>query len=88
MYGRALHGYETAFGTDNITIYIPALNMLWGLGSLFECQADFAKARIMYSKALAGYETVVGPGHPRCQSLREILQALGTIAEKEAMKGM
>ena len=42
----------------------------------------------MYSRALVGYEKVVGPDHPRCQSLREILQALNTVAEKEAMKGI
>jgi tetratricopeptide (TPR) repeat protein len=88
MYERALRGYEKALGADNITTYIPALNTVRGLGSLLECQADFAKARTMYSKALAGYEKVVGPDHPRCQSLREILQALNTVAEKEAMKGI
>jgi hypothetical protein len=42
----------------------------------------------MYSKALAGYEKVVAPDHLRCQSLREILQALNTVAEKEAIKGI
>jgi tetratricopeptide (TPR) repeat protein len=88
MYERALRGYEKALDAGNITTYIPALNTSWGLGSLFEHQADFAKARIMYSKALAGYEKVVVPDHPRCQSLREILQALNTVAEKEAMKGV
>ncbi|KAI9763143.1 MAG: hypothetical protein M1840_000908 [Geoglossum simile] len=88
MYERALRGYEMALGADNITTYIPALNTVWGLSSLLERQADFAKARIMYSKALAGYEKVVGPDHPRCQSLREILQALNTMTEKEAMKGI
>ena len=36
MYERALQGYEKALGADNITTYIPALNTLWGLGSLFE----------------------------------------------------
>jgi tetratricopeptide (TPR) repeat protein len=35
MYERALRGYEKAIGADNITTYIPALNTLWGLGSLF-----------------------------------------------------
>jgi hypothetical protein len=60
-----------------------------GLSVLFlERQADFAKARIMYSKAPAGYEKVVGPNHPRCQSLRENFQALNTMTEKEAMKGI
>jgi hypothetical protein len=78
MFERALQGYEKALGTDNITTYIPALNAMCGLGALFERQADFAKARIMYSKALAGYEQVFGPDHPRCQSLREIFRALNT----------
>ncbi|KIM98316.1 hypothetical protein OIDMADRAFT_202132 [Oidiodendron maius Zn] len=81
MYERALQGFEKALGADNITTYIPALNTLWGLGSLFERQADFTKARVMYSKALAGYEKIFGPDHPGCQSLREILQALDTVAE-------
>ena len=33
---RALRGYEKALGTDNTTTYIPALNTMWVLGSLFE----------------------------------------------------
>jgi hypothetical protein len=36
MHQRALKGYQNALGTDNITTYIPALNAMWGLGSLFE----------------------------------------------------
>ena len=50
-------------------------------------QSDFTKTRIIYSKALTGYEKVVGPDHPKCQSLREILRDLETIIEREAMKG-
>jgi hypothetical protein len=65
-----------ALSADNITTYIPALNTVWALGSLLERHADFAKARIMYSKALAGYEKVVGPDHPRSQSLHDKLCAL------------
>ena len=41
----------------------------------------------MYSKALAGYEKVLGPGHPRCQSLHKILQDLDTRTKTEAIKG-
>jgi hypothetical protein len=78
MYERALRGYETALGADNIS----ALNSLLGLGSLFKLQADFTNARIMYSKALVGYEKVVGPDHSKCQSLREILQTLNSVTEK------
>jgi hypothetical protein len=86
MYQRALQGYEKARGTDNTSTYIPALNTIWALGSLFERQTDLAKARIMYSKALVGYEKVVGPDHPRSQSLRDNLQALDTVTENGALK--
>ena len=65
MYQRALQGYEKALGVENITTFIPAFNTLCGLGSLFELQADCAKAIIIYSKALIGYKKVVGPDHPR-----------------------
>jgi hypothetical protein len=81
MCERALEGYEKAIGTHNILTYIPALNTMWGLGSLSEYQSDLVKARIMYSKALIGYEKVVGPGHPRSQRLQESLHALDTVAE-------
>jgi hypothetical protein len=57
--GAALRGYETALGTDTITTYIPALNTFWGLGSLSQRQAGFAKAKVMYSKGLAEYEKVI-----------------------------
>jgi tetratricopeptide (TPR) repeat protein len=66
MYERALRGYEKALGVHNTTTYIPALNTLWGLSSLFKLQADFTNARIMYSKALVEYEKVVGPDHSKC----------------------
>jgi hypothetical protein len=82
MYERALRGYEAALGADNIMTYIPALNTLLGLGSLFKRQADYTKARIIYSKALVGYKKAVGPDHLSCQRLQEILQALNTIGEK------
>jgi hypothetical protein len=36
MYHRALQGYKKALGADSATTYIPALNTIWGFGSLFE----------------------------------------------------
>ena len=86
MYQRALQGYKKALGAENIMTYIPALNTMHNLGSLFERQADVAKAKIMYSKALAGYEKVVGPDHPDSYRLREILQALDTVKGKKQHK--
>jgi Tetratricopeptide repeat len=85
MHQRALQGYEKALGANNVTTYIPALNTICGLGSLFERQADLPKARIMYLKALGGYEKVVGPEHPNSQSLRDKLCALDTVTENKAL---
>jgi hypothetical protein len=70
QYERALQGYEKAISADNIMTYIPALNKFWGLGCLFKGRADIVKARIMYSKALAGYKKVVGPDHPRSEGCK------------------
>ncbi|KZL79498.1 kinesin light chain 1 [Colletotrichum incanum] len=36
MYERALQGYEKALGPNAIKSYIPALNTLQNLGSLFK----------------------------------------------------
>ena len=52
MYHWAPQRYEKALGVDSAATYIPALNAIWGLGSLFKRQADLARARIMYSNAL------------------------------------
>ena len=62
-----------------------SLNTISNLGSLFECQADLAKARIMYSKALVGYEKVHGPDHLKSRSLRDDLRALDTMIENKAL---
>jgi hypothetical protein len=40
----------------------------------------------MYSKALVGYDKVVGPDHPSSQSLQDNLQALDTATENETLK--
>jgi len=84
MYERALQGYEKALGT-NFETYIPALNTIWGLASVLECQTEFVKARTMYSKALNGYENAVGPDHPRSRDLRDKLHALDTVTDNNAL---
>jgi hypothetical protein len=48
-------------------------------------QADLAKARIMYSRALVGYDKVIGPDHPRSRSLQDNLCALNTVTENKAL---
>jgi hypothetical protein len=42
----------------------------------------------MYSRALIGYEKVLGPDHPSSRSVRDKLQTLDTVAEDEALKGV
>jgi tetratricopeptide (TPR) repeat protein len=88
MYQRALQGYEKALGADSSMTYIPALATIWGLGSLFECQGDSAKARIMYSKALIGYEKVVVSHDMRLGKLRDSLQALDSMTDREILKDL
>ena len=82
MYVRALEGYENAIGLENIPTFIPALNTMWGLANLFNCQRKVKEARTLYLKALSGYQKVVGNDHPRCQTLRNNLAALGKEGDK------
>jgi hypothetical protein len=72
----------------NIMTYTLVLNTMLNLGSLFECQADIAKARIMYSKASLGYEKVFGPEHPRSQSFCHRLSALDAVVEIRSLIGV
>jgi hypothetical protein len=58
---------------------------MWGLGALYESQDDIPKARIMYLKAFAGYEKVVGPHHPKSQSLRDKLGTLDAVVRDKAL---
>ena len=76
MYQRALQGYEKATGPDSISTYVPALNTTFNLGLLFEHQAKIAPARIMFSKALRGYEQVFGLDHAESETARNKLCAL------------
>ncbi|PVH92564.1 hypothetical protein DM02DRAFT_635247 [Periconia macrospinosa] len=77
MYQRALQGYEKAIKPENLSTYVPALNTMWGFASLCDRQHQVEDARAWYSKALLGYEIVVGTGHPNCQRLRSSLADLG-----------
>jgi hypothetical protein len=75
-------------GLDNIITYIPALNTILNLGSLFESHADIAQARIMYSKALIRYKKVFGPDYLKSRSLRDELSALYTTVKNKVFVGV
>jgi len=85
MYQHALQGYENAAGINNTSTFIPALNTIWDLGSLFEHQADIAKARTMYLKIPIEYEKIFGPNHSKSQNLRDKLHALDVMIENKAL---
>jgi len=81
MYQRTLKGYENALRTANTTTYLPALNTIQNLSSLFEGQSNIKKARIMYLETPGGYKKAVGANDSRYQSLRDRLRALDAITE-------
>jgi hypothetical protein len=68
--------------------FIPALNTIWGIGSVFEYQGNLENARIMYSKALVGYEKVVASHDLRLKKLRDRLRALDSVTDSEVLKAL
>ncbi|PSN58765.1 hypothetical protein BS50DRAFT_343691 [Corynespora cassiicola Philippines] len=76
MYKRTLKGFEKAIGPSQIRTYVPALNSMWGFASLRERQGCEEDAREWYSKALSGYEKVLGSSHSNCQTLRDRIETL------------
>jgi hypothetical protein len=59
--------------------------LILNLGLLFEHQADLAKARTMFSKALLGYEQVFGPDHAKSETLRDQLYALDARVKERGL---
>ncbi|OXV10858.1 hypothetical protein Egran_01381, partial [Elaphomyces granulatus] len=76
MYQRALPGYETALGLENVTRYLPALNTMWNLGYLFATQGRLAEAKEMFSRAYTGFRAVLGPSSNECQRLEHNIASL------------
>ncbi|KAK1656358.1 hypothetical protein BDP81DRAFT_364381 [Colletotrichum phormii] len=82
MYQRALQGYEKALGADAIKTYIPALNALQNLGSLFEMLGENSKAISYYSKAQNGFLSVRGSQNERCTYLSEKIGSLQLVIQE------
>ena len=85
MYQRALEGYEKA---HNITSYVPALNNAYSYGTLFEKQGRLSDAKLMYSRALRGYEAVFGTDHRWYLDTQECLQNLETSLDSQSHSPM
>jgi tetratricopeptide (TPR) repeat protein len=76
MYGRALEGYEKAFGTEHMS----TLDIVNNLGSLYKNQGKFALAEQMYERALEGYERELGAEHT---STLDIVNNLGSLYKNQ-----
>ncbi|KAF2463438.1 HET-domain-containing protein [Lindgomyces ingoldianus] len=76
MYNRALQGYEEALRPELLSSYLPALNTMFSFGDLYVRTGREDIAKIMYSRALAGYTAVQGPSSEWCKQLEDRLQAL------------
>ncbi|KAG9995258.1 hypothetical protein KCU78_g18031, partial [Aureobasidium melanogenum] len=85
MYGRALAGYEKAFGLEHTS----TLNTVNNLGNLYRRQGRLAEAEAMYVRALAGKEKALGPEHTSTlgtvNNLGNLYADQGRLAEAEAM---
>jgi hypothetical protein len=82
MYERALRGYE-ALSTVRVQQYLPALNTVQNMGDLYAKQAESAKARAMYTRALSGLTSVLGPSSERCMGLSAKIDALPSASREE-----
>jgi hypothetical protein len=82
MYTRALQGYEEALDIETVKTYIPALNTVWNLGSLFQTRKELPNAEQMYRKALAGFQVVLGASCTQSQELERALESVDTARSK------
>ena len=80
MYTQALEGYKKVLGEEATATFRPALHAMWNLASLCGRQQRVEEARLLYAKALSGYQQVVGDDHASCQALRD---ALATLSKEE-----
>ncbi|KAF2237726.1 hypothetical protein EV356DRAFT_356546 [Viridothelium virens] len=76
IYQRALQGFEKALGREAVKSYLPALFAEKNLARLLEGTGRIKEAEEMYSRALAGAETVFGHGSERCQHIYERFNVL------------
>ncbi|OHE90417.1 hypothetical protein CORC01_14294 [Colletotrichum orchidophilum] len=73
---RALQGYEKILGPDAIKTYIPALNTLQDLGSMFEELGENSKAISYHQQAQNGLLSVLGSQNERFTNLSDKIASL------------
>jgi tetratricopeptide (TPR) repeat protein len=77
MLERALEGFEKAAEREQISVYVPTLDVMETIAILSDSQGCVDDARMWFEKALSGYEKVFGREDLRCQRLHAKLAALG-----------
>ena len=77
MYERALRGYEDVLGLENVEKYRPAVNTMANRGHLYVKQGELTKARETYSRALLGFQTILGSSSDDYQSIKAAIESLG-----------
>ncbi|KAH0594590.1 hypothetical protein MHUMG1_07424 [Metarhizium humberi] len=87
MFLRALRGYEKVIEPQNITRYRPAINTMWGLGSLLWSQGQLVEARTSYQCAYSDLKGLLGSSHEDVQSLQNTLLDLNRTIEAGSVDG-
>jgi tetratricopeptide (TPR) repeat protein len=76
IYTRTLQGYEETLGLKLVSSYIPALNTMVNLSSLYFKISEKGMAKTVYIKALSGFATVQGPLSDIYRELERRLEVL------------
>lgn len=76
MYKRVLQAYEKAIGEGRMSSYMPSLNAMWSYADFLIYDGRVEDARFWYSKALLGFQNLIGPENPKCIDIQESLDAL------------
>jgi tetratricopeptide (TPR) repeat protein len=85
----APHALAVARHADQAEIAEPTARLFNDLGVLFDIKADYAEAETLKRRALAIFETSLGPDHPNVatnlNNLAQLLHATNRLAEAEPL---
>ena len=80
MFNRTLQGVEEALGPELLPFFPLALDSMFYFGTLLSRTGRKDRAKIMYTRALAGYKVVHGPSSEQCKMAEDLLQELEIVA--------
>jgi tetratricopeptide (TPR) repeat protein len=70
------------YADQGVQQYLPALTTLQNMGDLYATRAESAKAREVYTRALSGLTSVLGPSSERCMGLSAKIDALPSASRE------